>query len=462
MLGLAGLLIGQMPAPLPDAVPALPQLGGQPVQVTGSMAPPLLPLSTEPTDTDLLSVPAKNPPAMVPVTAGGGRGKVPLPVVGDPVPACRPPAFKLIETPPAKNAAPLGPALPSVTVEALPPGSVATPCLVLERTGPASVKAGQPFSYVIIVRNAGGVFAKQAWLVEELPPGSRFVGAEPTTVAQGDRLSWTLDDLAPGAERRFTVEVEASADGEWSAQANLTVAVASTLKVRVALALAPAPQRFLHVTGPTTVPVGHPVAFGIRVNNATAAPLGDLLLRVHLSAGLHHLEGDAIEAPLGDLAVGQTKSLTLDAISLQTGNLVMHTALFSGKKMLAEATVTVLATEQPILVLRQTGSLAPRLGSEELFKIEVVNRSPAQVNDVVINDQLPEGLHYVTGDAGANYDPATHTIRWNLGNLAPGQTRQLVFRATTLVPGPRLNRLSARTADGHEAQLHTILRVLEK
>jgi uncharacterized repeat protein (TIGR01451 family) len=445
MMGLAGVLLGQMPGPLPDAVPALPT------------APPALPpLATQPTINDLLPVPSKNPPAMVPVTAGGGTAKVALPAARDPLAGSRPPAFKLIETQPAKDATPQGPPH-SVTVEPLPPGSVATPCLVLERTGPASVKAGQPFSYVIIVRNAGGVSAKQARLVEELPPGTRVVGAQPATVAQGDRLSWTLEDLAPGAERRFKVEVEAGADGEWSAQARLAVAVASALKVRVA----GAPQRFLTATGPATVPVGHPVAYPIRVSNTTAAPIGDLLLRVHLSPGLQHLEGEAIEAPLGDLAPGQTKSLTLDAIALQTGNLVVHTALLAGKKVLAEATVTVLATEQPILALSQTSSPAPRLGSEELFKLDVVNRSSAQVSDVVLSDILPEGLHYVSGDAGANYDPATQTIRWNLGNLAPGQARQLVFRATALAPGARVNRVIARTADGHEAQLHTILQVSE-
>src|SRR5256885_10130847 len=37
----------------------------------------------------------------------------------------------------------------------VPPGSMSTPCLVLQRSGPAQVKAGQIFAYDIIVRNIG-------------------------------------------------------------------------------------------------------------------------------------------------------------------------------------------------------------------------------------------------------------------------------------------------------------------
>jgi uncharacterized repeat protein (TIGR01451 family) len=376
-----------------------------------------------------------------------------VPAPKDP-PTGRPPAFKLVDPPAGPDTRPKPPP-PIAAVEALPPGTAATPCLALARTGPAQVKARQPFAYDITVRNVGSVPARQARLEEELPPGTRLIAAQPMPVQQGDRLSWNLENLAPGAEVCFHVEVEANSDGDWSAQAILTVSVASVLQTHVA----GASPRLIELGGPPAVRVGQQVLLPIRVTNPTGAPLTDLILRVHLSAGLQHLQGDAIEGALGDLAAGQSKSLTLDAIAVQPGNLGARVTLLSGKKPLADAAVTVQATEQPVLALHLTEPPSLPSGSEEDYRVEVVNRSGAAVREVVVRNVLPRQLRYVSGDAGASYDPATHTVRWNVGTLAPQQGRLMIFRAAALSPGPQLNHVTVQAAGGQDAELYTILRV---
>jgi uncharacterized repeat protein (TIGR01451 family) len=474
ILGLAALLVGQIAAPpSPDPVPSATEMQASAVQeavpatVTpmpppGLLNPPpsVVPMTVQSPAGDVPAATANWPPAMVPVTPGS-EPRPSVPVQDAQPTAAKPPAFTLVEPPSTANPMPVKATTPTVAPVApgltLPPGSAATPCLVLQRTGPAAVKAGQPFSYEIIIRNAGTATAKQARLEEELPPGTRFIAGQPMPVPQGNRLAWNLDNLPAGAERRFQVDVEATNDGDWTAQACLTVSVTSVLTSRVT----GMPAKLLEMTGPATVPVGHSVPLPIRVTNTTGAPLTDLLLRVHLSAGLQHLMGDAIEGPLSDLAPGQTKSLTLDAIALQTGNLAVHATLYSGKKSIGETSIFVTATEQPILSLKQVGSPTPRYGAEETFKLEVVNRTMVEARDVTVSDMLPQGLQYLAGDIGANFDPAANAIRWNIGTLPAGQSRQLSFRAMVMAQGACVNRVSARTADGQEAQLNTILRVVQ-
>jgi len=416
------------------------------------------------------------PAPLVPVNPNSGSANMPkggVPTYGNDT--VKPPPFKLIDNnptptypapsgPPMKSPGPIlqpseGPFLtppPSgAVVEPLPTGSVTTPCLSLARTGPAGIKAGQTFSYEIVVRNVGNVFAPQARLEEDLPPGTRFLSSQPMATTLGDRLSWSVDNLAPGAERRFKVEVESSRDGEWKARATLSTSVTVGSQTTVM----GAPAQAIIMTGPSSVPVGHSVQFQIRVTNTTSATLTEPTLRVQLPPGLHHLQGEAIEAPLGELAPGQFREITLEVIALQVGKLSADATLLSKSAVMATTRTMVIATEQPILMLRQTGQLAPVVGSEVEYKLEVTNRSGGEVKDVIMMDELPEGLVLAGSNAGAQYDQATRTLRWNIGTLPPGQSRQAVFRAQVRGTGPQINKLSARATGVAEVQLQTILRM---
>jgi uncharacterized repeat protein (TIGR01451 family) len=366
----------------------------------------------------------------------------------------KPPPFRMVDHNPPPESISLKSA-PTAACEPPPTGAVAAPFLTLARYGPTNVRAGEPFSYEIVATNAGSLPAAQVKLEEELPPGTKLIGAHPIAVVQNERLTWTLDNLGPGEERRFKVEVEPGGDEEWKATANLIVSVGSTMKTSVTGAV----QRPLTMTGPRSLPVGQPVVFQLRVTNTTEVPMTDALLRVKMTPGLQHLNGDTIEASLGDLAPAQTKDLTLDAITVQTGRLAAEATLLSGQKTISTAQAVLVATEQPTLVLRQTGPLSPPVGGEYEFKLDISNRSAAEVHNVEVTDVLPDGLQFAAGDSRARYDAATRTLRWQVGTLAPGQARQLAFRAQVRGTGPQVNRISARATGVNEAQLHTLLRL---
>ena len=412
----------------------------------------------------VMPIPAIEPPGPNPVwPTANGDGPLPLmPVAGQQevkppsirVDAGKPPAFKVIEIQPQPDA----PALSPTPIPAADPqfgGGALTPSMLLTRTVPQNVKGGQALNYEIVVRNIGTNAAAQVRLEEELPSGTRFISAQPLPLAQGERLVWIMENLAPGAERRFRVEVEPGRDGDWQATATLNVSVAAAIKVGVAAA---GPQ-LLTMTGPGTLPVGHPVVFTMRVTNTTGAPLTDTKLRVQMAPGLQHLYGDAIEASLGDLGIAQTKEITLDAVTLQPGQLTAEATLLSGKNAVGNARVTVSATEQPTLVIRQTGPLSPPVGGEYEFKLVVVNRGADGVRELQVSDVLPEGLQFSSSDAAAQYDAATRTIRWNVGALPVGQSCQMAFRARVVGTGAQMNRVSAHAAGLAEAQLYSILRL---
>jgi uncharacterized repeat protein (TIGR01451 family) len=336
----------------------------------------------------------------------------------------------------------------------------ATPSLSVQRFGPTTVKAGQTFSYEIIVRNVGGPWAGQARLEEQLPPGTKWIAANPAPLVTGDRLAWTVENIAAGAEQRFKVEAQASQAGEWKAEATLTASVAVIHRATVEGGVSPVHS--IIVAGPESVPVGRPMVFSIRVANTTSSTLPAAVLRVRLSQGLQHLKGSSIEGNLGDLAPGQSKEMILEVVTVQTGQCYVDATLMSNQQIVAAGRGGVLAVEQTALGLKQTGPLSPPLGSENDYKIEVSNRSAAEMLDVLVEDVLPAGFQYVHGDSGARFDPGKRAVSWNLASLAPGQSKLLVFRAQAQSPGTHYNRITAKSAGGAETLLATIVRIGER
>jgi uncharacterized repeat protein (TIGR01451 family) len=228
------------------------------------------------------------------------------------------------------------------------------PVLTLEKKGPGSVALGQPLLYDIIVRNIGTVLAHQVRVDDELPPGTRVLGAEPTAgmTAQGDHLSWVVD-LPAGSERRFRVQVQPSAAGDWqgNASASVMVSVASGLHTQVTPRSAPVPaaaRLSISLTGPDSAGVGQPAVFQIRVSNNGTQPLRGLVLRDHVPPGLQHPAGTELEADLGTLEPGKTKNITLTTRAVQPGRFVNAVVVMGdGQQAEARAAIQIVGAARP-------------------------------------------------------------------------------------------------------------------
>jgi uncharacterized repeat protein (TIGR01451 family) len=232
------------------------------------------------------------------------------------------------------------------------------PVLALEKKGPPAVSLGQPLVYEITVRNTGQVPARQVRVEDELPAGTRLLGAEPAAAVpvQGDRLSWTVDTLPPGSERHFRVQVQPAAAGDWrgTASASVMVSVASGMHTQVvtrnAPASAPAPGRLsISVTGPDTVAVGQPAVFQIRISNNGSQALRGLVLRDHVPAGLQHPAGPELEADLGTLDAGKTRNITLTTRAVQPGRFINAAVVMGdGQQVESRAAFQVVPAGRPL------------------------------------------------------------------------------------------------------------------
>lgn len=64
--------------------------------------------------------------------------------------------------------------------------------------------------------------------------------------------------------------------------------------------------------------------------------------------------------------------------------------------------------------------------------------NPSSVHNVILSDKLPAETVFVSANGGGVYDSPTHTVTWNIGNLAAGavsRNRKLVVRVLPGTPG---------------------------
>src|SRR5204863_10020899 len=108
------------------------------------------------------------------------------------------------------------------------------------------------------------------------------------------------------------------------------------------------------MTGPEQAQVGDPVAFQITVSNPGTGPVKGLVLRDKLPVGLRHQQGPVVEAELGPLGPGETRSVTLRTSATAGGAQVneITASAEGGLETTARATVTVV---EPSLRVRHGG-----------------------------------------------------------------------------------------------------------
>ncbi|HEY1376581.1 MAG TPA: hypothetical protein VGF55_07290 [Gemmataceae bacterium] len=338
--------------------------------------------------------------------------------------------------------------LPAAVTTAAPPPMTppATAGVLVEKRGPETVNLSQPLAYEIIVRNAGPAAVYQVRVEDELPAGARLVGGDPTPEAGSDRLTWTLNTLEPGTERRLQVMLQLGAEGELRSTATVHYAATAALRTRVVQ-----PRLTLAMRGPEQAMAGDAVPFHIMVSNPGTGPVTNLLLRGKLPEGLTHPQGQIVEAEIGTLGPGESRNVTLSAQAVKCGRCVCELAATGdgGLEATSQATIQVLG---PTLQLQRTGPAKCYLKSEVGFELELTNTGSGPAGHVEIADALPPGLDFASATDGGTFDAATRTITWRLPALLPAGKQRVGYRVKAVGLGELPDRAAARADRGPDVR----------
>jgi uncharacterized repeat protein (TIGR01451 family) len=325
----------------------------------------------------------------------------------------------------------------------------ATPSITIEKRGPASVRAGERTQFTIVLRNVGSVPAQRVRVEDEIPSGARVVSSEPQATLQNDRAVWLIPVLAPGAENELKLGLETKDQIEIVGTATVWVSASSNVRVRPSANLLS-----IAVKPPAPVPVNSPVVFEVQVINHGQQTMTGMVLHGHLPAGLAHPAGKEIEADVGDLAPGASKTYKMPVTAVKPGQQILEVKISApgGQEAHTQATVQVTQSAGAGLTIQQPANVKLFVEKEAELRIDVTNHQMQALKNVAVLDTLPDGVEFVAASDRGLFRPEARLAYWLIDHLAPGQTKTLALRVQPKVAGECANSVIARTEAQQETQ----------
>ena len=334
---------------------------------------------------------------------------------------------------------------------------------VTKTVAPTQVAAGQPVTYTVTAVNNGPNPATGVVVTDQLPAG---VTHQTSTPSQGtyDPVTgqWTIGALAVGQTVTLTMTATVDVPGPI---ANLAVRTGmnepdtdpSNDSAVAVVNSTPYADIGVVKTASTLAPtVGTAVTFTITATNrgpfaAPAVSVDDVLPAGLVFVSAAPSAGSFAPATgrwtIGPMAVGASATLSLVANVTQGGPRV-NRAVVSGVGVtdpnpLNDQDAVVLNPGIATNLRVAKTALRPIVGIFEYaeFLVSVTNDGPSPATGVVVTDQLPAGLTFVSARSSqGGYVPATGA--WTVGSLAASQTATLQLTAIVNAAGTIVNTVT--------------------
>jgi uncharacterized repeat protein (TIGR01451 family) len=188
-------------------------------------------------------------------------------------------------------------------------------------------------------------------------------------------------------------------------------------------------EEFMYELTPTAVSCAGNVVVTDRV------PTGAAYVRSDPTA---QVQGDRLVWNLGDMEAGQVQSLKVWFKAEQVGRLLACATVSGEPRVCASTTVG-----KPALALTKTGPALVRLGDNVSYLIAVSNTGNAVAKDVVVTDQVPDGLVDESGKS---------ELTFNVGDLGPNQSKTIPVTLKSTKRGQVCNVAIAKSSNAGEAK----------
>jgi uncharacterized repeat protein (TIGR01451 family) len=196
--------------------------------------------------------------------------------------------------------------------------------------------------------------------------------------------------------------------------------------------------------------LGSTMIYGIEVRNASSQTARGVVVTEALPAGTSLIGSNPSATPsgatltwnFGDLSAGESRHIDLSLRADRFGTINNCATVHTADGTTSQDCVTTTITGPSIDVVVSVAPEQAMVGQQATFTARVTNRSGDPARGLVIVERYDSGLQH---SAGAN------PIEADLGELAPGQSRDITSTFTITTPGPQCNNVEVTGQGGLRA-----------
>ncbi|MDB5348379.1 MAG: conserved repeat domain protein [Schlesneria sp.] len=361
-------------------------------------------------------------------------------------------------------AAPTAPVAPVTKTAARTVGATASPAAVdnspqtpqitIEWTKKGEINVGQECLLELHVKNTGSVPTTQVAIDGQFAGTVRLTSAEPKPVASGDKVTWSFDSMAPGAEHKILIKLIPSRRGDLGATAQVRFTGTASASFQVE-----EPMLKVALKGPAEVTLGDPAPQMIIVSNPGTGTAHNVKVEARLSDGLEHRSpGERLIMEVGSLSPGETRSVRLPLSAIKGGQQSIGVTATSSSDASAttSAQLNVIAPSMKIAI---DGPALRYKGRNAKYTLTVTNDGSVANNNVRIAHAVPEGFKFVSADHSGKFETSIKNVQWFVGRLEPGQNVQVSCDLSPVAMGDFSHTVSVLSDSGVRAEAKTQTRV---
>jgi len=298
--------------------------------------------------------------------------------------------------------------------------------ILIERSGPDQVAAGQEYQYRIRVKNRSSETLSAVEVQEQLPQGLTFVSADPSPTSSARPLKWRMSKLEGGETETIVVTARATETGSFRSCATSSYQMPVCAPVTVV-----EPMLKLSKSGPSEVLQCETIPYQFKVTNPGTGVAENVVIRETLPEGLVTEDGSRqVEINVGDLQPDETRTETINVKAQNTGSYDNTATAVAAGDLQTDSNKITTVVRKPNLKLAKSGPERLFLGNQATYTIEVQNTGDGEARDTVVKDRIPNGMELVRASDGGSV--SGRVVTWELGTMQPNasETLEVVLKAT--------------------------------
>ncbi len=291
------------------------------------------------------------------------------------------------------------------------------PSIAVETFGPRSIGINKPANYEVVVKNNSSSPAERILVGINMPQWVEVQNVNLTTgnkeITDGRdkaRLVWTIDRIEAGRTQSATIlAVPRKAEG-------FDVGVEWTLVPRAgkAAVVVTEPRLQMSISGPADVEFGEVARYLVTVRNPGTGTAENVTVKLPEALG-----GE--RSVLGDIKPGAEEVFQVELLARTAGelSLVAGATADGDIETSSERKITVRRAKLNVTI---EGPAMKFSGDVGFYKVVMTNSGDASANNLMAAVALPTGAKYISGIDSVS--PIEDGVRWQVGPLEPGQTRE--------------------------------------